>query len=145
MGNGESAPKSASRAVGEDTPLLLDDRKDEVSTTNLNFRRSTKRSRRGSSGAFAGLDTRSSVRVTGALFTGDQDAHHNHHLLRPIDALAPLVAGGIIVATDGYKTPVRSPSVVKSLPAVAPFPRMARHRSFALWWLNEFRHWWKSR
>ena len=144
MGNAESAPKLDAPTVGEETPLLLNDSKEEVSKTILTFRRSHKPGRRGS-GAFAGLDTRSSVRVTGALFTADQDAHHNHNLLRPIDALAPLAAGGIIVTTDGYKTPVRPPSSVKSLPAVAPFPRRARHRSFALWWLNEFRHWWKSR
>ena len=32
----------------------------------------------------------------------------------------------------------------QSLPAFAPFRRTARHRSFYLWWINEFRHWWKS-
>jgi len=92
---------------------------------------------------------RSSVRGIDNLFPGtrgvfnDGTLDRNH--LRPIDALSPLVAGGVIVATDGYKTAVHPPSVVKSLPAFAPFPRRARHRSFALWWLNEFRHWWKSR
>lgn len=61
------------------------------------------------------------------------------------DALAPLVAGGIIQTTTGYETEPRPASSVKSRPAFVPFRRRARHRSFTLWWINEFRHWWKSR
>jgi hypothetical protein len=64
--------------------------------------------------------------------------------LEPADALACLVSGGIIVTIDGYKTEPRPASSVKSLPAFSPFRRTDRHRSFYLWWLNEFRHWWKS-
>ena len=33
---------------------------------------------------------------------------------------------------------------VKSIPPFAPYRRFSRHRSFHLYWLNEFRHWWKS-
>lgn len=65
--------------------------------------------------------------------------------LEPAEALAPLASGGFITTIDGYKTGARPPSVVKSLPAFPPFRRYARHRSFRLFWLNEFRHWWKSR
>ena len=49
--------------------------------------------------------------------------------LEPVDALAPLVAGGVIVAT----------LTVFGLVA-APCLRNAGHRSFALWWIDEFRH-----
>ena len=149
MGNSTGLPRNTVPAVGEETPLLLNDSSEEGSKTVLNFRRSINKkasSRRGS--AVVGVDARSSVRGKGARYgisSDDQDAHHSHHELRPIDALAPLVAGGVIVATDGYTTAARPRSLVKSLPAFAPFPRKARHRAFALWWLNEFRHWWKSR
>lgn len=68
----------------------------------------------------------------------------DHGILEAADGLAPLAEGGVIVCTDGYRTMARPPSTVKSLPAEAPFRRMDRHRSFYLWWLNEFRHWWKS-
>lgn len=68
-----------------------------------------------------------------------------HEVVEPVDALAPLVTGGVIVTTTGYQTlQHRPPSTVKSLPAYPPFRRRARHRSFLLWWINEFRHWWKS-
>lgn len=72
---------------------------------------------------------------------GDEDSQ-----LQPLDALAPLVAGGVILSPiSGYRTQIRGERTVKSLPAFAPFRRTARHRSFYLWWINEFRHWWKSR
>jgi hypothetical protein len=98
-------------------------------------------------------DARSSVRLpadfslrSAAADGGDDDddERNKHQQVKPVDALAPLVAGGVIVDTDGYRTESRPPSTIKSLPAFAPFRRMARHRSFYLWWLNEFRHWWKS-
>lgn len=146
MGNSTSAPNTTA-AVGEETPLLLVDPKDAAGGgdgSKINFRRTNRRasSKRVGAGAVA-FDKRSSVRSTGSLFSLSGEGHEN--LLRPIDALSPLVAGGVIIATDGYKTAPHPPSSVKSLPAFAPFPRMARHRSFALWWINEFRHWWKSR
>lgn len=72
------------------------------------------------------------------------DLFQDHGVLEPADALAPLVKGGVIVCTSGYRTSPRPPSTVKSLPAYAPFRRTERHRSFTLWWINEFRHWWKS-
>jgi len=135
MGNSSSNPTATVAAVaGEETPLLMDD-SSSSNKAMLNFRRSSAVKKRPS------IDTRSSVRGTGPLFTQE----HGHSNLRPVDALSPLVAGAVIVTTDGYKTKAHYPSSVKSLPAFAPFPRRARHRSFALWWLNEFRHWWKSR
>ena len=69
---------------------------------------------------------------------------HEHGVLEPADALAPLARAGVIDCTSGYRTSPRPASTVKSLPAYAPFRRMERHRSFTLWWINEFRHWWKS-
>ena len=72
------------------------------------------------------------------------DLLQEHDILEPVDGLSPLAAGGVIVCTDGYRTTPRPPSTVKSLPAFAPFRRTERHRSFYLWWINEFRHWWKS-
>jgi polyphosphate kinase 2 (PPK2 family) len=74
----------------------------------------------------------------------DLFADHHGMTLEPVDALSPLVTGGVIVCTDKYRTTPRPPSTVKSLPAYAPFRRTERHRSFTLWWINEFRHWWKS-
>jgi len=138
MGNSTSNPDTVAAVVGEDTPLLLDtSEQSSGSGGKMAFRRSTVR---GGKPPTVTFDKRSSVRDTGRLF-----ASESQKVLQPIDALAPLVAGGVIVDTDGYTTAVRPPSSVKSLPAFAPFPRMARHRSFHLWWLNEFRHWWKSR
>jgi len=64
--------------------------------------------------------------------------------VEPLDGLSPLSVTGSITTTDGYTTHPRPVSTVKSLPAFAPFRRTARHRSFYLWWINEFRHWWKS-
>ena len=72
------------------------------------------------------------------------DLFQEHGILEPADGLAPLARGGMIVCTDGYRTTRRPASTVKSLPAFAPFRRTDRHRSFYLWWINEFRHWWKS-
>lgn len=72
------------------------------------------------------------------------DLFQEHGILEPADGLAPLASGGTIVCTNGYRTTTRPASSVKSLPAFAPFRRTDRHRNFYLWWLNEFRHWWKS-
>ena len=102
---------------------------------------------KGSRRSSAGAENRTSVRGVDNLFPSEeakqQQGGAGH--FEPIDALAPLVAGGVIVATDGYKTDPHPPSSVKSLPAFVPFRRRARHRSFALWWINQLRHWWKSR
>ena len=55
----------------------------------------------------------------------------------PLVALAPLVDGGGIAAyADRPYIPRREPSTIKSLPAYAPYRRMARHRSFYLRWMN---------
>lgn len=135
--------------VGEDTPLLRDERDAlhaSVDQLRVFFRRSTqKRS--------GGNRYRSSVRglMAAPLFPSEDEkalaetrGEHVDHL-EPLDALAPLVAGGVIVSTSGDRTIARPSSVVKSLPAFAPFRRQERHRSFTLWWINQFRHWWKSR
>mmetsp|Transcript_28893 Transcript_28893/g.48498 ORF Transcript_28893/g.48498 Transcript_28893/m.48498 type:complete len:544 (-) Transcript_28893:13-1644(-) len=35
------------------------------------------------------------------------------------------------------------PATVKSAPKNAPYSRMAKNRSYSLYWINQFRHWWK--
>ena len=56
---------------------------------------------------------------------------------QPIEGLAPLFSHGGIEPYDGREyVPYREPSLVKSVPAFAPYPRTARHRSFYLWWTN---------
>jgi hypothetical protein len=91
---------------------------------------------------------RSSVRGPSAFpfFPGKQDdRRHFKELVPPVEALSPLVAGGRIVSERGtVLAPARPPTIVKSIPAFPPYVRTARHRSFYLWWINEFRHWWKS-
>ncbi len=58
-------------------------------------------------------------------------------VVHPLVALAPLVDGGGIAAyVDRPYIPRREPSTIKSLPAYAPYRRMARHRSFYLRWMN---------
>jgi len=59
--------------------------------------------------------------------------------IEPNEALVPLIQG-----TPPPGTHARPAPVVKSIPYRAPYRRFARHRSFYLWWINEFRHWWKS-
>jgi hypothetical protein len=99
-----------------------------------------------SSGSGGGLYTgeRKSLRLNLPDLIGNEHGVYAHDVLEPADGLSPLVAGGTLVLTDGYRSLPRPPSTVKSLPAYAPFRRDARHRSFYLWWTNEFRHWWKS-
>lgn len=64
---------------------------------------------------------------------------------QPIEGLAPMFPNGGIAAYDGREyIPYREASLIKSVPAFAPYRRKARHRNFYLWWTNEFRHWWKS-
>jgi hypothetical protein len=135
--------------LGEETPLLRDENlSGDADQARVSFRRPLKPLR-----PIGDKNQRSSVRgsLAAPLFPSEDDfvlseerGEHVDHL-GPLDALAPLVAGGMIVSTTGYRTPARPPSVVKSLPAFAPFPRKERHRSFYLQWINEFRHWWKSR
>lgn len=72
----------------------------------------------------------------------DKDASKD--VVEPIEALTILVAGGKIHGLDGIVVGPRPNTIVKSIPAFAPYRRMARHRSFFLWWTVEFRHWWKS-
>lgn len=59
--------------------------------------------------------------------------------LQPSEALVPLIQGAPPPGTHSRPTPH-----VKSIPFQAPYLRFARHRAYHLWWLNEFRHWWKS-
>lgn len=65
---------------------------------------------------------------------GDEDDIPMAH---PVEGLAPLFPYGGIVEFDGRGyVPYREASLVKSTPAFAPYRRMARHRSFYLWWTN---------
>jgi hypothetical protein len=58
-------------------------------------------------------------------------------MAHPVEGLAPLFPNGGIGEFDGRgHVPYRAPSLVKSTPAFAPYRRMARHRSFYLWWTN---------
>ena len=60
----------------------------------------------------------------------------------PLEGLAPLFHHTGIQPYAGREyIPYRKPSLVKSVPAFPPYRRKARHRSFYLWWTNEFRHW----
>ena len=59
----------------------------------------------------------------------------------PAEGLAPLFprwwgGGGIPAYADRARVPHREASAIKSLPPCAPHRRMARHRSFYLWWTN---------
>jgi hypothetical protein len=133
--------------VGEKTPLLGNApnrdqfrvRRAKGDDFRVSFRRTRKVGRE--------VDHRRSVRGSRAFpyFSPSSEVEEDANKFEPVDALAPLVAGGVIVSTTGYRTVARPSSVVKSLPAYAPFRRLERHRSFYLWWINEFRHWWKSR
>jgi len=168
-GKGRTASTTTAAPAGEETPLLQSSNSDhddsshaaflgEVSeasrgsASRVSFRRTSinrviSTRSKGSRRPSAGVDTRTSVRGVDNLFPSEEAKQQQRGAghFEPIDALAPLVAGGVIVATDGYKTDPHPPSSVKSLPAFVPFRRRARHRSFALWWINQFRHWWKSR
>jgi hypothetical protein len=161
-----STPSTATSVSNEATPLLslsssqalniAASKADSSSSSNpkelwaklrgvtlLGFSRRRRRRRRSSSGSSG----------AGAAYTGERKSVRlplselvglERDILEPADGLSPLAAGGTIVLRDGYRTASRPPSTVKSLPAYAPFQRQARHRSFYLWWTNEFRHWWKS-
>eukprot|EP00957_Ditylum_brightwellii_P004893 372942-Ditylum_brightwellii.AAC.1 len=68
------------------------------------------------------------------------------HDIAPALALLPLITGGKLPESpyDG-QNPISHPSTrIKFLPIKAPYRRRQRHRSFKLFWINEFRHWWKS-
>jgi len=65
---------------------------------------------------------------------GDEDDIPMAH---PVEGLAPLFPYGGIGEYGGRgHVPYREASLVKSTPAFAPYRRMARHRSFYLWWTN---------
>jgi hypothetical protein len=152
---GEDTPLLLAESTGEDTGPLGDGTERAIPRV-VSFRRTSilakDSKKKGGGGGLSRGNAGTSLRGVDLLFPSQEDkealsssGNNNLKQLEPIDALAPLVAGGVIVATNGYKTGVRPPSSVKALPAYAPFLRRARHRSFALWWINEFRHWWKSR
>jgi hypothetical protein len=151
----------APNPTNEATPLLEapdDDDDDDSSSkshalwaklqgvTLLGFSRRRYKSSPSSSSGGGGLYTgeRKSLRLNLTDLIGNEHGVYAHDVLEPADGLSPLVTGGTLVLTDGYRSLHRPPSTVKSLPAYAPFRRDARHRSFYLWWTNEFRHWWKS-
>ena len=82
-------------------------------------------------------DHRKSVRGSAAaryfeseeIYTSEGSLSHKH-LIVPVGALSPLVAGGVIKTTDGYVTAPRPASSVKSLPAFAPFPSYGTSSNF---------------
>jgi hypothetical protein len=91
----------------ESTPLLSSQRASDRSELFSSFRRQ-----------------RSSVRG------GDEN------FAEPVEGLAPLFPGGIAAFEDRQFVPFREASLVKSVPAFAPYGRKARHRNFHLYWLN---------
>jgi hypothetical protein len=88
---------------------------------------------------------RSSRRVPrqGSLFTSFQNlmlqGTPTVTQLQISEAIVPLIHGNLPPGTHA-----RPASTPKTIPYEAPYRRFARHRSFRLWWLNEFRHWWKQ-
>mmetsp|Transcript_39430 Transcript_39430/g.94839 ORF Transcript_39430/g.94839 Transcript_39430/m.94839 type:complete len:983 (+) Transcript_39430:38-2986(+) len=88
----------------------------------------------------AKLSSRASgVNVVDLHLDGDLSTAH------PAEGLAPLFPKDGIREYDGREyIPYREATLVKSVPAFPPYRRKARHRSFYLWWTNEFRHWWKN-
>mmetsp|Transcript_1008 Transcript_1008/g.2335 ORF Transcript_1008/g.2335 Transcript_1008/m.2335 type:complete len:672 (-) Transcript_1008:914-2929(-) len=129
-------------APGESTPLLVSAGRSSDPTSSSAFEREQlfQSFRRQRSVARLSLRASSAVGVSAE----DRSDLLTLDVAHPIDALAPLVPGGIAKYYDREFVPYRQASLVKSVPAFAPYTRKARHRSFYLWWLNEFRHWWKS-
>lgn len=95
----------------ESTPLLSSQRTSDRSEFFPSFRRQ-----------------RSSVRASVRL--------REENFAEPIEGLAPLFPGGISTFEDRAYVPFREASLVKSVPAFAPYRRKARHRNFHLNWLN---------
>lgn len=84
-------------------------------------------------GGGGGVDV-AGIGIIAELELGDDDDIPMAH---PVEGLAPLFPNGGIREFDGRGfIPYREPSLVKSTPAYAPYRRMARHRSFYLWWTN---------
>jgi hypothetical protein len=73
---------------------------------------------------------RSSVRLSVRVTHADED------FAEPIEGLAPLFPGGIAAYQDRGYVSYREASLVKSVPAFAPYRRKRRHRNFHLYWLN---------
>ena len=116
-----------------------------VTQAGIAFRRTVPNRSRG--GVPRGPSRRASVRGSLAFpFFADDTVEDEtqKEMVEPCEALAPLVAGGKIKDSEGVVVGPRAPPLVKSIPAFPPYCRKARHRSFYLWWTNEFRHWWKS-
>ena len=95
-----------------------------------------------------------SVRQLSSVLADDEEDNNNNNTktatdeegvvaVVPLEGLAPLFqhTGGISSYNDREYIPYRKPSLVKSVPAFPPYRRKARHRSFYLWWTNEFCHW----
>ena len=95
-----------------------------------------------------------SVRQLSSVLADDEEDNNNNNTktatdeegvvaVVPLEGLAPLFqhTGGIPSYNDREYIPYRKPSLIKSVPAFPPYRRKARHRSFYLWWANEFRHW----
>jgi hypothetical protein len=123
--------KKKSAAAGEETPLLATTaaKKGGGDASEVAFRRQT-------------AATCSSVRGSIAFpyFPSAQSSEGTEHgfkkTVEPAEALSNLAVGGVIVVKQGddpktkkYSKPL---SIGKSIPAVAPYRRKARHRSFTL-------------
>lgn len=140
-------PNTNTNTTTEETPLLGNNGLTKsASNSRFSFRRvvpaASIRTATGTGAPSSKTSTLESLRVWD---DADMDFDHQYREVHPADGLSPLVTGGIITTMDGHQTHPRPASEVKSLPAFAPFRRRDRHRSFYLWWINEFRHWWKSR
>jgi hypothetical protein len=121
-------------APGESTPLLVSAGRSSDPTSSSAFEREQlfQSFRRQRSVARLSLRASSAVGVSAE----DRSDLLTLDVAHPIDALAPLVPGGIARYYDREFVPYRQASLVKSVPAFAPYTRKARHRSFYLWWLN---------
>lgn len=136
---------SSGQNMDEETPLLEQERTQKAGTT---FRRVSLAAGRGQRRTMAAArgQRRTSVRGTIAFpfFPSLAQSQNEPKPIEPAEALSPLVTGGFIRGVEGVFVHPRPPSLWKSIPAYYPYRRKDRHRSFYLFWLNEFRHWFKS-
>lgn len=120
---------------GESTPLILS------SSTSGGDKRELLQSFRRKS--VAKLSNRPASQTQTKLVQSLRDAEGGIHLdgglindVHPVEGLAPLFLNGIGEYDGREHVPYRDATLVKSVPAIAPYCRKARHRSFYLWWTN---------
>lgn len=111
------------KAPGESTPLLLSSQTASArSELFQSFRRQ-----------------RSSARLL-SLRVSSGGAAAEGNFAEPVEALAPLCRSGIEPYLGRKFVPYRDASLVKSVPAFAPYRRKERHRNFHLYWTNVSGH-----